>query len=290
MYTITDVSGAPGGEAFLLETEEGCALIDSGFAFCAERMAAKIRERLCGRPLRYVLLTHSHYDHASGSVFVRDEWPDVQIVGSAYAEKIFAKSSAQAVMREMNDNAARLAGAYLYDDRIDRLRLDRTVSEGDVLSLGSMKLETVEAPGHTKCCIAFWCEKEKLLISCETLGVDAGGGLVVPCYLVGYGLAMRSIKKLTALGAEAVLVPHRGLFTGKACRNFIERAVYWNQEAMRRVRDGLRAGKTAEMLAREFKALFYNDVTASLQPEKACDLNLSYMIPMLVREAQDQKE
>ena len=44
------------------------------------------------------------------------------------------------------------------------------------------------------------------------------------------------------------------------------------------------------MLAREFKALFYNDVTASLQPEKAFDLNLSYMIPMLVREAQDQKE
>ena len=38
MYTITNVGGTPGGEAFLLVTEEKAALIDSGFACSAGRI------------------------------------------------------------------------------------------------------------------------------------------------------------------------------------------------------------------------------------------------------------
>lgn len=290
MYLLTDVSGAPGGEAFLLETEDACALIDSGFAFSADRMAEKIKARLCGRPLRFILLTHSHYDHASGSAYIRALWPDAEVIAGEYAKKILEKPSARAVMREMNENAARLAGAEPHNEEIDRLSVDQAVAQGSRICVGSLEFEAMEAPGHTRCSIAFWCASEKLLISCETLGVDAGGGIVVPCYMVGYELSMRSIKKLAALGAEAVLVPHRGLFTGDACRDFFRQSLYWNREMMRRVQKGLKAGKTQDMLAREFKALFYNGITAKLQPEKAFDLNLSYTIPMLVREAQGQKE
>lgn len=284
MVTITNVGGAPGGEAFLLETEGKTALVDSGFAYSAPRMIANIKDVLRGRPLDYVLLTHSHYDHASGSAYVRDAWPDVTVAGSAYAKKILEKPSARAVMREMNDNAARLAGADGYEDRTDRLHIDLAVAEGDEIDLGPAKLRVIEAPGHTKCCIAFWCGEEKLLLSCETLGVDAGGGVVMPCYMVGYALAIQSVGKLAALGAEKILTPHRGLLEGEACTAFIENAVYWNAEFMRRAEEGMRAGKGEAELAREFKELFYTPYMAEVQPEKAFDLNLSYTIPMLVRE------
>ena len=266
MVTITNVGGAPGGEAFLLETEGKTALVDSGFAYSAPRMIANIKDVLRGRPLDYVLLTHSHYDHASGSAYVRDAWPDVTVAGSAYAKKILEKPSARAVMREMNDNAARLAGADGYEDRTDRLHIDLAVAEGDEIDLGPAKLRV------------------KLLLSCETLGVDAGGGVVMPCYMVGYALAMESVGKLTALGAEKILTPHRGLLEGEACAAFIENAVYWNAEFMRRAEEGMRAGKGEAELVREFKELFYTPYMAEVQPEKAFDLNLSYTIPMLVRE------
>ena len=284
MYTITNVGGTPGGEAFLLVTEEKAALIDSGFACSAGRMVANIKDILQDRPLDYVLLTHSHYDHASGSAYVQDAWPDARVAGSVYAKKILEKPSARAVIREMNDNAALLAGISEYEDRTDRLHIDIAVSEGDVIGLGTMKLRVIPAPGHTKCCTAFWCEEEKLLLSCETLGVPAGGGMVMPCYMVGYGLAMQSVERLAALGAEKILTPHRGLLEGEACTAFIENAVYWNKEFMRRAREGRRAGKNEAELAREFKELLYTPFMAEVQPEKAFDLNLGYTIPMLIRE------
>lgn len=284
MYSITNVGGAPGGEAFLLVTGGKTALIDSGFSYSAGRMAANIKDVLQGRPLDYVLLTHSHYDHASGSAYMQDAWPGVKVAGSAYAKKILEKPSARAVMREMNDNAARLAGVDTYEDRTDRLHIDITVSDGDMIDLGPMKLQAIAAPGHTKCCTAFWCEEEKLLLSCETLGVDAGNGVVMPCYMVGYGLAMQSVEKLAALGAEKILTPHGSLLEGRTCAEFIKNAVYWNKEFMRRAAAGVRSGKGEAELACEFKELFYTPFMAELQPEKAFDLNLSYTVPMLMKE------
>lgn len=284
MYRIKEVGGAPGGEAFLIMTGTAAALLDSGFSFSAERMIENIKKELRGRPLDYVLLTHSHYDHASGSAYVRDAWPNAIIAGSAYAAGVFEKPTAVAVMREMNDNAASLAGVHDYEDKLDSLRIDRIVGEGDIIDLGPLKFRVIEAPGHTRCSIAFFEETEKLLLSCETLGVRAARRMVAPAYLVGYRISMESNKKLAATGAQSILVPHQGILEGEACAQFIEDALYWNEEVMRRVTDEYRAGKTIEQLAEEYTALFYTPMLAEVQPKKAFLLNLSYMLPMLLKE------
>lgn len=284
MYRIKEVGGAPGGEAFLIMTGTAAALLDSGFSFSAGKMIENIKKELRGRPLDYVLLTHSHYDHASGSAYVRDAWPNAIIAGSAHAAGVFKKPSAVAVMREMNDNAASLAGVRDYEDKLDSLRIDRIVGEGDIIDLGPLKFRVIEAPGHTQCSIAFFEETEKLLLSCETLGVRAARRMVAPAYLVGYQISMESNKKLAATGAQSILVPHQGILEGKACAQFIEDALYWNEEVMRRVTDGYRAGKTIEQLAEEYTALFYTPMLAEVQPKKAFLLNLSYMLPMLLQE------
>ena len=283
MYTITQVGGAAGGEAFLLMTETKTALIDSGFSFSAPAMVSRIRAELKGRPLDYALLTHSHYDHASGSAYLQEEWPDVVIVGSAYAKKIFEKPSARAVIREMNDNAAELYGAHGYVDQTDNLHIDLTVGEDSIIDLGSMTFRVIETPGHTKCSIAFYSEEENLLISNETLGVPVAGR-VMPCYLVGYEITMESIRKAARCSAQNILIPHLGIIKGGDCAHFMKNSLYWNEQIMLQVTKGYRDGKTIEELSLEFKELFYKDDIGRLQPEKAFLLNLSYTIPMLLKE------
>lgn len=284
MYSIKEVGGISGGEAFLLMTESSAALIDSGFSFSAKKMIENIKKELGTRPLDYVLLTHSHYDHASGSAYIKDIWPDAVIVGSAYAAHIFEKPSAVCVMRELNDSAAALAGMGGYEDKLDALHIDRIVAEGYVIDLGSLTLRVIEAPGHTRCSIAFFDEDEKLLLSCETPGVRAGKGLVAPAYLTSYQTSMGSIRKLDALNANSMLIPHQGMLAGGACAEFFKDSLYWNEEVMRRVTLGHRAGKTNEQLAHEYTELFYTPTIAAIQPKKAFLLNLSYTIPMLIKE------
>ena len=66
--TITDVRVHPGDSGFLLDDGQTAILYDSGFAFTGYAVADKIKTILGARPLDYIFLTHSHYDHALGSV------------------------------------------------------------------------------------------------------------------------------------------------------------------------------------------------------------------------------
>ena len=70
-------------------------LFDAGMAYSADKMIKNIKRELGDRPLDAVLLSHSHYDHISGVPFLRKEWPDLVVYGSAYAKKILEKPSAK---------------------------------------------------------------------------------------------------------------------------------------------------------------------------------------------------
>lgn len=66
---VVPVGAAPGGECYLLFVGGSTLLVDSGFQFCGPQLVEHLRRTLQGRALDYILLTHSHYDHALGSVF-----------------------------------------------------------------------------------------------------------------------------------------------------------------------------------------------------------------------------
>jgi len=284
MFTLTNVGAMPGSDAFLLLTQEKAALLDSGYSFCAPQMLDNISGILGPRELDYVLLTHSHYDHASGSIYCKTRWPGVTIVGSRHTAKILGKDSARTLMRGLNSSAARLNGQGQYLDLLDDLQVDRSVVEGEVIELGSMQLRVLELPGHTRCSIGFYAEKEALLLACETLGVIAGPDLVMPCSLVSYNLSLQAVERVSALRLQHLLLPHSGLLEGDDCARFLTHARYWLEESRRRIRAAAALGGTEAELLQVFKDIFYTEQARQIQPEVAFDLNASYIVPLLLRE------
>ena len=77
---ITDVRALEGDSAFLIDDGKTSVLCDSGFAFTGARVADNIRNVLGSRGLDYIFLTHSHYDHALGSVYAKKAYPDAKVV------------------------------------------------------------------------------------------------------------------------------------------------------------------------------------------------------------------
>lgn len=285
---IINVGAFMGSDAFLLMTKEKTALIDAGFSFCAAEMIENIKKTLQGRSLDYILLTHSHYDHASGSVYCKPLFPGVQTVASAYTAKIFKKPSAISVMREMNDSVAKDYGMTSYEDRLDELNVDIVVGEGDIIDLGSVTLKVIEAPGHTKCSIAFYAAEEKMLISSETMGVYAGEDLVAPCFLVGCEMSINFVKRMLALDIEKILVPHYGVMTGKQCGAFLKNALISNEALRDLIVEDHRKGKTVEEIIEHYKSVFYNDEAKKIQPVQAFELNASYLVPMVIKESEEK--
>ena len=212
-------------------------------------------------------------------------YPDAPVLAHEYAAQVFQKPGAKRVMREMDQSAAALFGVTAYTDRIDALHADRILRDGDTVTVGAHAFTVLHQPGHTRCSIAFWCESERLLIASETLGVPAGGDLVAPAYLIGYGCTLDAIDRALALPVERMLLPHNGVLEGAArCRHFLENARFWAVEAHERVHAAHRAGADEAACIELLYKLFYTPETAHGQPEKAFRLNASYMVPMLLRE------
>ena len=287
---VVNVGCVPGGEAFLLITEEKAAIIDAGFSFTAKPMVKKIKEELGDRPLDYILLSHSHYDHISGSSLMKKTWPNVQILSAEHAAKVFEKKKVMKTIAKMNRVAAMyFKKSQFFNNNLSRIHTDRVVKNGDIIDLGSIKLEVIEAPGHTRDSLAFWCESERLVMTCETMGVLAGNDMIMPACLVGFKSTMDFIDKLEQLRPMKMLYPHYGIIDNEAdCMTVIQWARRDNLEAKNLIVDAYKKGMDVEAIKQLVKDRYYTDIVKKGQPEKAFDLNNKYMVPMIIKECGDE--
>lgn len=285
MFEIIPVGAVVGGECYLLLGHEKTALIDSGFAFCGNELVQNLEDHLHDRPLDYILLTHSHYDHISGAPYVKARWPEAQIVASAHTARVLERSSAQIVLKEMNDNAAKLYGVDAYPPAPLTLHVDVTVDESDVLDFGDMTLEVIQTPGHTRCSIAFYSKEARLLIANETSGT-LGDGVdeVIPCHLVGHQDTLDSIKKAASLEAESLLVPHHGVVYGDDVKRYFDAAAKNVERNKDLVVNGYKEGLDLDDLIALLKSTYYTETLAAYQPEAAFILNARHMVSMILRE------
>ena len=283
-YSICPVGAIPGGEAYLLLTEGKRALIDTGYSFCAGQMAENVKEHLDGKPLDYVILTHSHYDHASGAPACCRLFPETKVVAGAKAAQVFSRPSALASMRRLNAQAAERLHVPPDDGGLEELRVDRTVAEGDVIDLGPFTLRVYETPGHTKCSLAFFSPENGLLISSETLGLPMGKGLNKPGYLTGYQTTMDSIRKIQALRPQTLLIPHNGVYEEETPEAFFRSSLFWAERIKNMVVDYYQRGASRETIIQVFKSIYFYQKIGRQQIEEAFLLNASIMVRMLIRE------
>lgn len=281
---ITDVRVHPGDAAFLVDDGNTAILYDTGFAFTGIKVAEKIKGILGERKLDYIFLTHSHYDHALGTVYVLRYFSDAKVVAGEYAAKIFAKPSAKALMRELDKKIADKCGAEKYEDIIDELRVDIEVSDGDVIKAGGMEFVVLNLPGHTKCSIGYYCPEQKLLLSCETIGVYNGNDDVVPSYLVGYDMTVSSIERVEKLDIDSILVPHYGLLEGAKAELYLKKAKESAVQTAKDIEAMLKNGKSREEMVEFFKNKYYHGYIKEIYPIDAMELNTKITIDLLARE------
>ncbi|MBR5586445.1 MAG: MBL fold metallo-hydrolase [Clostridia bacterium] len=284
MIKITDVRAHSGDSAFLIDDGKTAIMYDSGFAFTGYAVADKIKAELGDRKLDYIFLTHSHYDHALGAVYALKYWPDAKIVAGAYAAKIFAKPTAKAVMRDLDGKFAKTCGVDEYEDLIDDLKVDIPAEDGDVIKAGDMEFTVLNLPGHTKCSVGYYCEAEKLLLGCESIGVYNGSDDVFPSYLVGYQMSLDSIARLEKLDVENVLVPHFGLIDKEQTKFYLKKAKESAVELADMIVKMLENGDSKEEIAEAIKDKHFNGYIKEVYPIDAMNLNLGITINLIEKE------
>ena len=281
---ITDVRAEKGDAAFLIDDGKTSVLYDVGFGFTGMRVAENIRAVLGERPLDYIFLTHSHYDHALGCAGVLRKYPEAKVVAGEYAAYVFTRDGAKRVMRELDGKVAAAAGVTEYEFLGDELKVDVAVKEGDVIRAGDMTFEVVAMPGHTRCCVGFFERESGLLLSTETLGTFDGENTVVPSFLTSYTDTLHSIEKVEALGVKQLLAPHYGLLSEEKTKYFLENMKAATEKTANEIIEGVKGGQSDEEIVRSLKNKFLRGYIKEIYPEDAANLNFSIMIALVKKE------
>ena len=274
----------PGDSGFLIDDGVTSILYDTGFGFTGDKLAENVKKCLGDRKLDYVFLTHSHYDHALGTVYVQKIYPNAVVVAGEYAAKIFDKPSAKSTMRRLDRKFARKCGVYEYEDLIDNLKVDIAVKDGDTVKAGDMTFTVINLPGHTKCSVGFYLKDQKLLLNTETLGVYFGQNTILPICLVGYKMSLDSFKKVEELEIENMLVPHYGLLDKRETKYFLENSESVLRKTAEHVIEIFSKGGTSEDALKFFEENFYTEIIRPTYPIDAFLLNTGIMIELIKNE------
>ncbi len=285
-WHVTDVRALPGDSAFLLDNGEITILCDTGYAFTGARVAENVRRVLGDRPLDYIFLTHSHYDHAAGSVHIRRAYPDVTVVAGAYAAGIFAKPTARAVMRDLDRKCAAAHGITDYEDGLEALHADLCVDDGD--NIPGTGFTAVALPGHTRCSFGFYDADNRFLLSPETLGVLYGDDTCIPAFLVGYRMTLNAFVKARELDIDAMLLPHRGLVDGIRAAEFLHRSEQATLDTAEYFLGLMEQGLSDDEILARYTDAVYTSAVRDTYPPDAFRLNSSIMIALVRRECAEQ--
>ena len=290
MLKIRSISPEAAGNSWLLQFGKSAVIYDTGFACMADETVNKARQLLGDNHIENILISHSHYDHASGTAVFAKNFPEATVSAGAYAAYVFTRPGAIRTMRDMNLNAAHMYGRKPNDETIGEIHIDRELHDGDIVEAEEYSFEAWETPGHTKCSISYFCPEESLLLASETIGVPNstvtldGDFIVMPCCMVGVESGLKAIRRAIEADPQKILLSHTGLVTGGHARIFLRKSLEWLERARDLVLKGADEGKDLPQLIAEWKKIFYTEEVAKKQPEAAFDLNTSYAVPAILKE------
>lgn len=146
---------------YLLDGGDELALVDAGGATSNRQILANVRGAgFEARKIRWIFLTHAHQDHSQGAAWFRK-----QTGGRIAAGRVTARALQQ-------PERLLIGGMQPFSKfAFEPVRVDRVLEDGDVVSVGDIRVKVVYTPGHTLDAVCFVARArgEKVLFSGDTL-------------------------------------------------------------------------------------------------------------------------
>lgn len=177
-FNPSPLTGPTGNNTWLVDGDEP-ALIDAGVGSPAH--IASVISALGGRPLRRVLVTHGHADHASGAPALAARWPALEMWKWIDA----------------GESPASASGASAW----------RALADGQRIRAGDSLLTVLYTPGHARDHVCFWDPVSRdlyagdMVVRGSTVMIPAGSGGGLRTYLA-------SLERLAALAPARILPGH----------------------------------------------------------------------------------
>ncbi|KAL0217979.1 hypothetical protein RCL1_008827 [Eukaryota sp. TZLM3-RCL] len=175
-----------------------CLVVDPGFG--SHGVIAKITKD--NLKLKYIVCTHSHFDHAGDLWTLKNQFPEAQIVIGEQERELHANMHTQPSSFGMPAGQPQPAA-------------DLWVKDEDTLSVGDLTIQIIHSPGHSPGSICLYIPSESTLIAGDVMFRGACGR--TDLFNVGSGEHLKqSIRRLLKLPASTTVITGHGSSTSIA--------------------------------------------------------------------------
>ena len=115
--------------------------------------------------IKYLLLTHGHWDHTSDHKVVTDAYPDAKVLIHALDEPKLIKPGSL---------------IFTLPYKIPSRKADSYLEDGKTIHIGTLEFQIIFTPGHSPGHVVLYCSAESLLMAGDLLFAGAIGRTDLP--------------------------------------------------------------------------------------------------------------
>ena len=193
----------------VVDGSEG-TLIDAGFPDDASiNKRLEMLRALPGLRLRYIVITHHHFDHASGAHRLR-EATGARIVMHQDEAPLLQRAASEELPSDVDIPPERQEWrqrSLEWRQEAAQGAPDELASDGDALRVGGLTLRLVHTPGHTAGHLSPFLEEERVLFAGDNV-LGMGTAAIAPPPHGDMAQYIDSLRKMQALAADLLCCGH----------------------------------------------------------------------------------
>ena len=190
---------------YIIEREQECVLVDTGMSTKAKKITQTIKTNIPNKPLKSIILTHSHQDHLAGLATLNQLY-EPSIVAHREESPFIMKTRNMPTRKDFDGFILKLF------DRIMRIKgheVHHEVEDNEEIH----GLRVLHLPGHTPGTIALIDLDTQALFCGDIINTDKKGSKILPPsekYALDYNQAIKSSIKMFDKVSPSVVLPGHG--------------------------------------------------------------------------------
>ena len=209
---------------YLAHSEGQAALFEGGVGADGPVVSEQIAQLgMATDAVKQIVITHAHPDHVMAVPAFRSLFAGARVCASEAAAKTLSVEKAVGFFTKIDGmltEALIKAGSITEQHRPqplteNRIPVDQTLSEGDIVTVGDLKFTCLATPGHSDDSQSFHEPNRGILIIADATGFYLPESEYFwPNYFSDYEAYVGSIRRLAALNAEILCLGHNAVIKG----------------------------------------------------------------------------